>query len=187
MPDLETSIEVQTAPEYVPVAEAFPQLFVTPSGIVGGATLSNILAPGHVKVSREAYDLAFGRIGRCTYDGTTVTQLPDPEPEPAPVPDNPTLGDWRVALLLWTRPDANGSPSNRLTDVMNRVFQLDANGVAIAAVAKERLEYSNNVKRSELMQLKDAFGFTAEEVDESLYRAQQVSLGDLSGVWPLPT
>ncbi|TXN43597.1 hypothetical protein [Methylobacterium sp. WL7] len=100
---------------------------------------------------------------------------------PAPtVPDNPTLGDWRVGLMLW----------GRIDDVTAKVAALvsssDPAKQRIGKVASERLNYSNNVLRAQLLQLKDAFGFTAADVDESLYRAQRVSLGDLSGVWPLP-
>lgn len=102
-------------------------------------------------------------------------------PAPAPtVPDNPTLGDWRVALTLWGRMD----------DVTSKVAALVASTDPVqhmlGKIASERLNYSNNVLRAQLLQLKDAFGFTSDDVDESLYRARQVSLGDLSGVWPLP-
>jgi hypothetical protein len=101
--------------------------------------------------------------------------------KPAGPPDNPTLGDWRVGLTLWGRMD----------DVTNRVAGLvastDANQQKLGRIASERLNYSNNVLRGQLLQLKDAFGFTAADVDESLYRAYRVSLGDLSGVWPLPS
>jgi hypothetical protein len=95
-------------------------------------------------------------------------------------PDNPTLGDWRVALTLWGRMD----------DVTNRVAALVSSAKPdqqkLGKIASERLNYSNNVLRAQLLQLKDAFGFSAADVDESLWRAQRVSLGDLSGTWPLP-
>ena len=52
-------------------------------------------------------------------------------------------------------------------------------------IVTERLEYANNVFRSQLLTLKDALGFTEADVDESLWRAHQVALGDLSGKWPL--
>ena len=110
-----------------------------------------------------------------------------PPPVPAPsAPDNPTLGDWRVGLVLWTRKDASGNTVNRLADVTAAVQALISAGNPLGAVAQQRLEYSNNVRRAELLQLKDVFAFTTADVDESLYRAQRVSLGDLSGVWPLP-
>lgn len=99
---------------------------------------------------------------------------------PAAVPDNPTLGDWRVALTLW----------GRIDDVTAKVAALVSSDKPdqqrIGKIASERLNYSNNVLRSQLLQLKDAFGFTADDVDESLWRAQRVSVGDLSGTWPLP-
>ncbi|MCE4223387.1 hypothetical protein HCU64_06455 [Methylobacterium sp. C25] len=97
-----------------------------------------------------------------------------------PVPDNPTLSDWRVGLTLW----------GRIDDVTAKVNALVASSVPAQAmlgkVAKERLEYANNVLCAQLLQLKDAFGFTAADVDESLWRAAQVAKGDLSGQWPLP-
>ena len=92
---------------------------------------------------------------------------------PPEVPDGPTLGDWRVALHLW----------GRLPDVLSRIEDLIATGDPMGGVVKERVEYSNHVFRAELLLLKDAMGFTEADVDESLYRANQVSLGDLSGVW----
>ncbi len=95
-------------------------------------------------------------------------------------PDNPTLGDWRVGLTLW----------GRIDDVTSKVADLVASSdlakQKVGKVAQERLQYSNNVLRSQLLQLKDAFGFSEADVDESLYRAHQVAQGDLSGVWPLP-
>lgn len=99
---------------------------------------------------------------------------------PIPVPDGPTLGDWRVALLLWKT--ASG---NRRDELDAKVSDLAATGNVMAEIAKERSQFSNNVFRAQLMILKDAIGFTEADVDESLYRAHQVSLGDLSGVWPL--
>lgn len=104
------------------------------------------------------------------------------KPAPAVVPDGPTLGDWRVGLLLWTTPTGN-----RRDELDAKVSDLAAIGNVMAEIAKERSQFSNNVFRAQLMVLKDAIGFTEADVDESLYRAHQVSLGDLSGVWPLPT
>lgn len=105
----------------------------------------------------------------------------DPTRVPVTAVDNPTLGDWRVGLTLWGRMDDVTSRVNAL------VASTDAAQRTLGKVAYERLNYSNNVLRAQLLQLKDAFGFSAADVDESLYRARQVSLGDLSGVWPLPT
>ncbi|MEG9528246.1 MAG: hypothetical protein MIL41_21170 [Hyphomicrobiales bacterium] len=110
-------------------------------------------------------------------DGALVVYTP-PAPAPA-APDNPTLGDWRVGLVLWGRMDDVTSRVNAL------VASSDPAQQRVGKVAYERLNYSNNVLRAQLLQLKDAFGFSAADVDESLYRAHQVSLGDLSGVWPL--
>ena len=100
-------------------------------------------------------------------------------PQPTAVPDGPTLSDWRVGLTLW----------NRIDDVTARVAALvGANDPAKALagkIARERLEYANFVWRKDLMSLKDVVGFTEADVDESLWRAHQVALGDLSGTWPL--
>lgn len=93
-----------------------------------------------------------------------------------PIPDNPTLGDWRVALVLW----------GRLGDVLARIKALVDTGNPLGVVAQERVEYSNNVLLAQLLQLKDVFGFTEADVIESLWRADRVSKGDLSGEWPLP-
>ena len=107
-----------------------------------------------------------------------MTDVPAP---PVPVvPDGPTLRDWRVALTIW----------GRIDDVTARVAALKASGdpatVMTGKIASESFEYANNVFRRDLLELKDALGFTEADVDESLWRAHQVTLGDLSGVWPLP-
>ncbi|MBA9067429.1 hypothetical protein FHR71_001159 [Methylobacterium sp. RAS18] len=90
-------------------------------------------------------------------------------------PDNPTLSDWRVGVLLW----------GRLDDVTKRVTDLIASGNPLGAVALQRLEFANNVLREQLMQLRGTFGFTEGDVDESLWRAERVRMGDLSGRWPV--
>ena len=99
---------------------------------------------------------------------------------PAPPPDGPTLSDWRVAVDLW----------GRLDDVTARVAALvassDSAQVRLGKIARQRLEFANNVYRDQLLALKDAAGFTAADIDESLWRAARIALGDLSGVWPLP-
>jgi hypothetical protein len=137
---------------------------------VGGVTVSAAIG---------ASDLAKLQAVIATHDPS--------KPAPAVVPDGPTLSDYRVALTLW----------GRLDDVTNRVTTLAASTspqqAMLGKIAKERLEYANNVFRAQLIAPTDAsggrfygvFGFTAADVDESLYRAHQVSLGDLSGVWPL--
>lgn len=116
-----------------------------------------------------------------------VEELPPPPPPPPPapptIPDGPTLADWRVGLRLWPRPD--GQPGGRLQEVLDRVANLKAQGHPMALVIQERLEYSNHVMRDNLMALREVMGFSAAEVDESLWRAQRVTMGDLSGQWPV--
>lgn len=94
-------------------------------------------------------------------------------------PDGGTLSDWRLALDLW----------GRLEDVTARVAALLAStkpeDVRLGKIARQRLEYANNVFRGDLLMLKDVAGFTVAEVDESLWRAERVRIGDLSGRWPV--
>lgn len=115
--------------------------------------------------------------------GQAEEWVEDGDPDLAPpsvVPDQPTLADWRVGLLLW----------QRLDDVTSRVAGLMASTkpaeAILGRIAQQQLEYSNNVTRARLVQIREAFGFSAAEVDESLWRADRVAQGDLSGVWPLP-
>lgn len=138
-----------------------------------------------VEITEAQWQDLIGNQGARRWDGQAVVPYVPP-PLPVAVPDSPTLGDWRVGLVLWSRTDANGVATDRLTDVMNAVNELVAAGNPMGVVARERLEYSNNVLRAELMQLKDAFGFTEADVDESLWRADCVRQGDLTGVWPTP-
>ncbi|MFD6316908.1 hypothetical protein [Methylorubrum thiocyanatum] len=98
----------------------------------------------------------------------------------APVPpDGGSLSDWRLAVDLW----------GRLDEVTSRVAALlssdDPEAVRMGKVARQRLEYANYVYRADLMLLKDVCGFTAEEVDQSLWRATRIPLGDYSGRWPV--
>lgn len=97
-------------------------------------------------------------------------------------PDNSTLSDWRCGLALWKRPDG----TLRLDEVTAKVAELVASGHPLGRIARERLEYANNVTRAQLGQLAGLFGFTAAEIEESLWRAERVRQGDLSGTWPLP-
>lgn len=91
-------------------------------------------------------------------------------------PDGPTLSDWRVALLLWGRRE----------ELLGKVEAEKAKGTPIGAIADERVNYANNVLRAQLLQLRAVFGFSEAEIDESLWRADRVAKGDLTGVWPLP-
>jgi len=111
----------------------------------------------------------------------SVSYQPAPDPKPPTAPDNPTLGDWRVGLVLWKTPGGN-----RRDEVLAKIKALLDAGHPLGPVADERVNYSNNVLRADLLALKDAVGFSVEDIEESLWRAAQVQAGDLSGVWPLP-
>jgi hypothetical protein len=136
---------------------------------------------GKVEVSRALVDDGGKPAWAVTYEDA-------PAPAAPTAPDNPTLGDWRVGLSLWI---GDGATSTRLDDVTASVASLtgsdNVQARAIGSVAHQRLEYSNNVLRAQLRQLAPAFGFSAAEVEESLWRAYRASLGDLRGMWPLPT
>lgn len=101
---------------------------------------------------------------------------------PPTAPDNPTLSDWRCGLALWKRPDG----TLRLDEVTAKVADLVASGHPLGRIARERLEYANNVTRAQLVQLAGLFGFSSAEIEQSLWRAERVRQGDLSGIWPLP-
>lgn len=107
---------------------------------------------------------------------------PAPALAPSEAPDAPSLSDWRCGLTLWRRPD--GTP--RIDEVAAKVAELIASGHPLGRIARERLEYANNVTRAQLGQLAGLFGFTETEIEHSLWRAERVRLGDLSGEWPLP-
>jgi hypothetical protein len=94
-----------------------------------------------------------------------VTYQPISTPELAPIPDGPTNSDWRVGLRIW----------GRFAEVEAAVIAARDSGTLEGGIAWDRFEYANNVYRSELMRLRDALGFSAEDVDESLRRAAAVS------------
>jgi hypothetical protein len=110
-------------------------------------------------------------------------------------PDCQSLPWWRTALKLWMRTDAAGNQLSRYDDVDLAIKALETatnqNGTANIAVqrqgilAREQFEYSNTVLRADLIKLAAAFNFTPADVDESLWRADRVRHGDLSGNYPL--
>jgi hypothetical protein len=102
-----------------------------------------------------------------TYTGSGFTE---PAPVPVPVPDEPTLSDWRVALLLLGKFD----------DVKTAVDAANAAGTIEGKIAFERFEYANHVYRDELLQLVSVFGFSEADVDASLRKAAEVSRGILT-------
>jgi hypothetical protein len=123
---------------------------------------------------REAGEAPLGSIDALA-SAAMQRMTPNTETAQPNAPDSPTLRDWRVGLLLW----------KRLDEVSDKVKALVDAGDPMGAIAKESLEYANTVLRAQLMQLREVFGFTAEDVEESLWRADRVRQGDLSGVWPV--
>lgn len=109
-------------------------------------------------------------------------------------PDCQSLPWWRTALKLWTRTDSTGAVVSRFSDIDLAIKALEgatnSDGSPNTALqrqgilAREQFEYASSVVRDDLMKLAPAFGFSPSDVDESLWRADQVRQGDLSGVWP---
>ena len=158
------------------MSEHIFQLNIDANDVVVGYSQSNIEQSGLTVVTPEVFFEAITKIGLAKYaDGALSDYVPPPGP--VEIPDNPTLSDWRVGLLLW----------NRLDDLLVKVQNEKAKGTVIGKIAEERVNYANNVLRSQLVQLKDVFNFTDADIDESLWRASQVAKGDLSGIWPLST
>ncbi|WP_243368849.1 hypothetical protein [Microvirga solisilvae] len=91
------------------------------------------------------------------YDGYTV-EPDDGSPIWIPPPERASLSDWRIALHLM----------GRFFDVEAQVEGARASGSIEGAIAWERFNRANHVYRSELLSLAEIYGFTPEEVDESL-------------------
>lgn len=124
-----------------------------------------------------------------------VIQAHDPTKTlPAIAPDCQSLPWWRTALKLWTRTDSSGAVVSRFSDIDLAIKALEtatgADGSPNIALqrqgilAREQFDYASSVIRDDLMKLAPAFGFNAADVDESLWRADQVRQGDLTGNWP---
>ncbi|MCJ2039850.1 hypothetical protein MKK55_13015 [Methylobacterium sp. J-059] len=150
-------------------------------GIVTGRVRSNVEQPDCIVVDDAIYGAVADLIGRCRYEDGALSAY-TPPPVLVPLPDNPTLSDWRVGLTLWKRDDG----TLRIDEVTDKVAVLVKAGNPMGRIARERLEYANTVIRAQLIQLGPALGFSDAEIDESLWRADRVRQGDLSGVWPLP-
>ena len=101
-------------------------------------------------------------------------------------PDCGSLAFWLTALDLWMRQDSSGATVTRTADVQAAVAKLVAAGNPLGKLAARQLEYANTVLRADLLKLAPAFDFTPADVDESLWRADRVRRGDLTGVWPPP-
>ena len=119
------------------------------------AVVDDDIPDGKVQTGSEIVDNA-GTPRR----GWTLVDAPPP-----PIPDGPTLSDWRVALILM----------ERFADVEAAVIAARNSGSVDGAVAWQRFEYANHVYRAELLRLAPVFGFTEEDIDESLTLAAQVA------------
>lgn len=118
----------------------------------------SVAPEGQVEASRKL-------VSRNKRPAWSVTYQPIPAPEPAPIPDGPTNSDWRVGLRIW----------GRFAEVEAAVIAARDSGTLEGGIAWDRFEYANNVYRADLMRLREALGFSAEDVDESLIRAAAVS------------
>lgn len=127
-------------------------------------------------------------------DGATIAAAPQP-PTPVP-PDCKSLPFWRFGLQRWFRTDPTTKAQiSRFVDAdaaikaLETAINPDGSPNLMAQVqgqfAREQFEYANTVERGQLLQLAPAFGFTPVDCDESLWRANQIALGDLTGTWPL--
>lgn len=90
--------------------------------------------------------------------------MPPLAPQPDPATDSVTNSDWRVGLILW----------GRFAEVEAKVIAARESGTVEGLIVWQRWEYANDVFRAELLARREAFGFSAEEVDESLRRAAAV-------------
>jgi hypothetical protein len=164
------------------------QIALDSNNVVVSYYLSDIKQPGSVVVEKDIYEQAKNKLSACQYiDGKLIDYIPPPVTPVVTIPDNPTLGDWRVGLALWVRDDNNDHPITWLDYLTSVVKQLVDSGHPLGQVIVQRLEYSNNVKRVELLQLKEFFQFSEDQVNESLRRAYIVSLGDLNRYATIPS
>lgn len=142
-------------------------------------TIAEPEAPaGQVEVSRV--------LGGDDAPAWIVTYINPPAPAAPIAPDNPSLRLWRTGLKLWVMPDG----STRFASVEAAISALegstDPQAKVLGLIAREAWEYANTVDRVTLTGMMSAFGFSADEVEESLWRADRAGQGDFSGVWPLP-
>jgi hypothetical protein len=94
-------------------------------------------------------------------------------------PDCPSLAFWLTGLKLWGRYDDVDASIKRLESS-------DKPGeAALGILARMQFTASPGVTRTNLGTLAPAFGFTPADVDESLWRADRIFQGDLSGRWPV--
>lgn len=140
-----------------------------------------------VAISHDQWQEILQNQGARRWDGKGVV----PYAPPAALvvaPDCPSLPWWRTGLKLWFRTAEDGKQVSRYADVDAAISALEAAGDVqtqrAGILAREQFEYANSVQRTDLLTLAPAFKFTPADVDESLWRADQVRRGDLTGVWP---
>ncbi|KTS10240.1 hypothetical protein SB2_06710 [Methylobacterium radiotolerans] len=155
------------------------------AGLLGKPFAFGLGSPGYVlpDPSMSSADLA-----------TLKKVMADHDPsKPAPVipPDCLSLPWWRTALKLWIRTDSSGAQTARYADVDAAIKVLetatDVPTQRAGILAREQFEYASTVLRDDLLKLAPAFKFTPADVDESLWRADRVRQGDLTGAWPQAT
>ncbi|CAO4174972.1 hypothetical protein [Methylorubrum populi] len=167
-------------PVFGPEPEPGADGTVSPAPVIGEKRNPAIPA-GVVEITEAQWLDCVGAPGRRRWNGRGIEGV-EPQAAKPVAPDHPSLSDWRVGLTLWRRPDG----TLRIDELTAKVTALVENRHPLGRIARERLEYANHVERVQLLQLAEALGFTEAEIEESLWRAERVRLGDLSGTWPLP-
>jgi hypothetical protein len=119
--------------------------------------------PDAVPISDDQWREFINNAGRRRWQDGAVVDYDPPSSHPG-TSEQETLSDWRIGLIK------NG----RFVDVQARVAAARDSGAEIGLIAWERFEYANYVYRSELMALKDVFGFSASEVDQSMNWARRL-------------
>lgn len=157
----------------------FGPTFAAELAAAGTAGMLFAASPDHI-----TFDPAIPAADRAKVMAVIRAHNPDTLPVAIP-PDCPSLAFWLTALDLWMRDDGQGGKVARTTDVQDAVAKLVAANNPLGKLAARQLEYANTVVLADLLKLAPAFNFSAADCAESLWRADRVAKGDLTGVWPL--
>lgn len=105
--------------------------------------------------------------------------------KPVP-PDCGSLAFWLTALDFWQRTDHTGATGSASSQVEASISALIAAKNPLGFLAQRQFNNANTVVLTDLVKIAPAFGFTEADCEESLWRANQIALGDYRGLWPLP-
>lgn len=140
---------------------------------------------GAIEITHDQWQELISNQGARRWDASAQAVVEyTPPPPPVVIPPFVSLQEFRSGLDLWMRDDGNGGKIARLEDVYVAIKPLIDAGNPLGKVAMQQLEYANNVEYSQLLKIRQAFGFSETECAEAMWRALDIRNGIYTGETP---